>query len=154
MRIIKWLIALCVGLLFILVVGVISSIFVDTGSLWYKTLRMPYFMLSPILITLMWGIIYIFYAIIIAIIIIRYRTGTLYYIIIVALNLLNILWTLSFFKLNLIAFPLIIITIQLILLYTLFFKLSRRFKYCIFVLPVIVWYTYLFIVNYHILLLN
>ena len=123
-------------LLFIIVVAVLGTIFVYSGSEWYSNLNKPMEWPPSIIIIIIWTIIYsLFYV---------YAINSNYYNYNKLLNLLlingflNVLWCFIYFVLNFIFVSLIIIIINLtisILTIKIIYKNNRRYGYMLIIYP-------------------
>lgn len=123
-------------LLFIIVVAVLGTIFVYSGSEWYSNLNKPIEWPPSIIITIIWSIIYsLFYV---------YAINSNYYNdnkltnLLLINGFLNVLWCFMYFVLNYIFISLIIIIINLIisiLTIRIIYQNNKRYAYMLIIYP-------------------
>lgn len=124
----------------ILIVAVLGSVFVNLGMEWYNSLKRPSQWIPNIVIPIVWTIIYITFAIVLSLWIknIRLKRST---VILLAINgVLNVLWCLVFFTLRLTFLGNIIIILNLIAGFALYFNMYAQNKaYTLFTIIYPIW---------------
>lgn len=153
---VKWLFAIFFALTFTLATEVTGAFAVMKGIDWYNTLLLPSFSISGKIHSAIWCIVYILEAIVIS----RLLVGNYLHPFMaeyLSIKLLSACWTVFFFSLKMPLFCLVIITVILTLNFSYMknmFKLnSHPLKNAVFI-PVLLWYAYLWILNYSVVLLN
>lgn len=123
----------------IVVVAVLGSIFVNIGMTWFDSLRKPMQWIPNFIIPIVWTIIYALFAII-GYLWIKNDGLSIGIIILLALNgILNVLWCLLFFTLNLTFVGLIAIVINLIfgiLLIVNIYNKNKAYGYAVMIYPI------------------
>ena len=113
----------------ITVVAVLGSVFVNIGMAWFDSLTKPIQWIPNIVIPIMWTLIYIDFGIVLILWILKSRL-TFDVIIWLTINgILNIIWCLVFFTLNLTFIGNIVIVLNLIAGIILFFKIYKYEKF-------------------------
>lgn len=123
----------------ILVVAVLGSIFVNLGMDWYATLNKPSEWVPNVLIPIMWTIIYITFAIILSIWEIKGEIPNKIIALLIVNGILNILWCLFFFTLNLTLIgniSIILLLISSIILFNEMLKLKPLYAYICAIYPI------------------
>ncbi len=123
----------------ILVVAVLGSIFVNLGMDWYATLNKPSQWVPNIVIPIMWTIIYITFAIILSIWEIKGEIPNKIIALLIVNGILNILWCLFFFTLQLTLIgniTIILLLISAIVLFNEMLKLKPLYAYICAIYPV------------------
>jgi tryptophan-rich sensory protein len=152
MRVVKRLLAYCLGLCIVFCAASFAAVFVDAGSGWYAALKKPSFMPPSLGFSLFWGLEYLLFAGVIAIAFLKHRKDKIVFIYIGSVLLLNIIWTLVFFRLHLELTSLMLIVVHLILLIRLYRKMIHPAA-VVALLVIIGWYLYLAVLNYAVALL-
>lgn len=98
----------------IVLVAVLGSIFVNLGMEWFNSLIKPSQWIPNIVIPIVWTIIYVTFGIVLSIWIIRFSLPRNVTILLIINGMLNILWCLVFFTLNLTFLGNIVIILNLI----------------------------------------
>ena len=119
------IIQIIIVILSILAVSVLGSLFVNLGMDWFIGLQKPIQWIPNILIPIMWTIIYITFGVVLTIWIVKRSIPTNVIIWLVINGVLNILWCLVFFALNLTLIGNILIIINLIAGYSLFVQIIK-----------------------------
>lgn len=98
--------------IFVIIVALLGSIFVSLGKDWFASLLKPSQWLPDFVISLLWTVIYILFAVIISVLF-KKELITKKIIVFAVLNgILNVLWCLVFFTLNLLFLGNIVIIIN------------------------------------------
>lgn len=114
----------------VVIVAVLGSIFVNLGIDWFNLLNKPTQWIPNIVIPIVWTVIYLFTAIMLCVLIKNENLNTGLLITFIVNGILNVLWCLVFFALNLILIGNILIIINLIAGWMLFIQLIKfRNKY-------------------------
>lgn len=98
--------------IFIIIVAILGSVFVNLGKNWFDSLLKPSQWIPDFVISILWTVIYILFAVIVSIL---FKKGliTKKIIVLSILNgILNVLWCLVFFTLNLLFLGNIVIIIN------------------------------------------
>ena len=115
-----------ISTVFILLIAVLGSVFVNLGMDWFDSLDKPSQWIPNIVIPIVWTIIYISFAIINYLWLRKSNIPTNVVILMFINGILNVLWCLVFFTLNLTFIGNIVIILNLIFGYLL---LAEIFKY-------------------------
>ena len=139
----------------ILVVAVLGSVFVNLGMEWFGSLDRPSQWIPNILIPIVWTIIYITFGIVLTLWIknigLKKRTAVL----LILNGVLNILWCLVFFTLRLTFLGNVVIVLNLIASYFLFFDMYGQNKtYAIFTIIYPIWLSLATTLNLALWILN
>ena len=110
----------------IIIVAILGSIFVNLGMDWFNSLEKPSEWIPNIVIPIVWTIIYITFAIILSIWANKTKIPKSIIILLILNGILNILWCLLFFTLNLLFIGNIAIILNLIFGYKLLFDINRE----------------------------
>lgn len=114
----------------VLIVAVQGSVFVNLGIDWFNLLNKPTQWIPNIVIPIVWTVIYLFTAIMLCVLIKNENLTTGLLITFIVNGILNVLWCLVFFALNLTLIGNILIIINLIAGWMLFIQLIKvRNKY-------------------------
>ena len=122
----------------IVVVATLGSIFVNLGMDWYATLIKPSQWIPDILIPIMWTIIYIAFGVVLSIWVSKSNLMLSTLVLLIINGVLNVLWCLLFFTLNLTFVGNIAILLNLIfavLLIVNIFKQNRIYAYILAIYP-------------------
>ena len=122
----------------ILTVAILGSIFVNLGMDWYATLRKPSDWVPDILIPIMWTIIYLSFAIVLAIWVNKTILPKSTLILLIVNGIINVLWCLLFFTFNLTLIGNITIILNLIfaiLLTINIYKNQKSYAYILSIYP-------------------
>ncbi|MEG1612832.1 MAG: tryptophan-rich sensory protein [Clostridia bacterium] len=154
MKALKWLYALVFALAFTLLIEWVGAVSVQNGLAWYTTLTLPAFSIKPIMHSIIWCVVYALSIYIIARLVIK--NELLPYIYLYGLGgLLLSIWTVVFFVAHLKIIALIILLLEIIISFIYEKRLIKKHTLLAFLyLPILCWYSYLFIINYSIVLLN
>ena len=146
-------IALVLGIGIVVISAIISSLLINTQSKWFVSLAKPTFMPPPIVFTLAWTVIYVLMALIITKTLKEKNYKLLY--LWISLNVLNILWTLFFSRLQMPLIGIIILAIATAISIILSFIYTKRNDYLwALTLPIALWYIFALFLNYSIIMLN
>ena len=121
------------------VVAILGSIFVNLGMDWYSTLIRPSEWIPDIFIPIMWSIIYIAFGIVLSIWISKSNIPQSTAVLLIINGILNILWCLLFFTINLKFvgnIAIILILIFSILLVSNISKSNRVYSYILAIYPI------------------
>ena len=110
----------------IIIVAVLGSIFVNLGMDWFNSLNKPSEWIPNIIIPIVWTIIYLTYAIYLTIWRNNSPIPAKTYILLIANGILNILWCLFFFTLNLLFVGNIFIILNLIFGFLLLYDITKQ----------------------------
>ena len=110
----------------LIIVAVLGSIFVNLGMDWFNSLEKPSEWIPNIVIPIVWTIIYLTFAIILSILANKENLPKNIIILLIINGILNILWCLLFFTLNLLFVGNIAIILNLIFGYKLLFDINRE----------------------------
>ena len=114
----------------VVIVAVLGSIFVNLGIDWFNLLNKPTQWIPNIVIPIVWTVIYLFTAIMLCVLIKNENLNTGLLITFIVNGILNVLWCLVFFALNLTLIGNILIITNLIAGWMLFIQLIKfRNKY-------------------------
>lgn len=125
--------------LFILVVAVLGSIFVNLGMDWFNMLNKPTQWISNFIIPIVWTIIYLSFAIINYFWIKKGGLPKKIVVLMIINGIFNVLWCLTFFTLQLTLIGNIVIVLNLILGYYLIyniFKTETLYGYILSIYPI------------------
>jgi tryptophan-rich sensory protein len=120
----------------ILIVAILGSIFVNLGMDWYATLTRPSEWVPDILIPIMWTIIYLSFAIILAIWVNKTTLPKSTLILLIVNGIINVLWCLLFFTFKLILIGNITIILNLIFAILLTINIYKNQKYYAYILSI------------------
>ena len=109
----------------VVIVAVLGSIFVNLGMDWFNLLNKPTQWIPNIVIPIVWTVIYLFTAIMLCVLIKNESLNTALLITFIVNGILNVLWCLVFFALNLTLIGNIVIIINLIAGWMLFIQLIK-----------------------------
>lgn len=112
----------------VLVVAILGSIFVNLGMDWFGTLSKPMQWIPNFVIPIVWTVIYILAGVILFLLVKNDRLNKTLMIIFIINGVLNILWCLLFFTLELTFLGLIAIILNAIFAYYLVIELSKESK--------------------------
>lgn len=112
----------------ILIVAILGSIFVNLGMDWFDTLITPSQWIPNIVIPIVWSIIYLTFGIVLSIWIVRFGIPKYVVVLLIINGILNILWCLTFFTLHLTLLGNIVIVLNLIAGFSLFFAIYKTQK--------------------------
>lgn len=146
--------SLAISLAYIFFIGLISGAVIDVTSSWYLSLELPMFYPLNIAFSIGWGIAYILFAVMLALIISRHKSNAKAYFLIGAITILNIVWCIVFFQLHSIGWALLILTCQFALILFLINNQYMRFEVVVLCSIISIWYAFALTLNYSILLLN
>lgn len=135
------------------VFALLSSVFTDTSSEWYKSLEKPSIQPPPIAFAIAWSIIYVLFAASFSVTLIKNKwSGAFLYII----NLiLTTLWCVLFFIRQSPGSALVLIIIIFVLaVYLAIFAYNKSALAGILILPYALWIGYALAINYGVVLLN
>ena len=110
----------------LIIVAVLGSIFVNLGMDWFMNLNKPNEWIPNILIPIVWTVIYLTFAIVLSIWANKENLPKNIIILLIINGILNILWCLLFFTLNLLFVGNIAIILNLIFGYKLLFDINRE----------------------------
>lgn len=122
------IVKIIIAIVSILVVAVLGSIFVNIGMEWFNSLDRPSQWIPNIVIPIVWTVIYLTFAIVLSIWISRSEIPLLVVILLIINGVLNVLWCLTFFTLQLTFLGNIVIVINLIMAYILAFEIKKYSK--------------------------
>ncbi len=156
MKTVKWLFALFFALSFTLAVEFVGAFAVIDGLTWYDSLNLPLFVTGKTAHSVLWCVVYALEACVIGGLLVGNRFKPFIYEYL-SIKLLCAVWTAVFFDLKSTFLSLVVITVILTLNFVFCRNLLKikAHPYKIFVfLPVLIWYSYLWIVNYCIVMMN
>jgi len=110
----------------LIIVAVLGSIFVNLGMDWFNSLEKPSEWIPNIVIPIVWTVIYLTFAIVLSIWANKENLPKNIIILLIINGILNILWCLLFFTLNLLFVGNIAIILNLIFGYKLLFDINRE----------------------------
>ena len=122
------IVKIIIAIVSILVVAVLGSIFVNIGMEWFNSLDRPSQWILNIVIPIVWTVIYLTFAIVLSIWISRSEIPLSVVILLMVNGVLNVLWCLTFFTLQLTFLGNIVIVINLIMAYILAFEIKKYSK--------------------------
>ena len=140
------------SLFVVTVTGAMCALCLDT--VYFNSLILPPYVLPPFTFSLFAGVIYILFTFILTNGIMHSRKHTELFYVISTLLFLNIMYMLVFFRLRYEMTSIFILSIQIILLYILLKHCTLNLSSVLPVVLLIIIYTYFFVVNYGIILLN
>lgn len=156
MKSVKWLYALFFALTFTLAVEMTGAFAVQSGAEWYRTLTLPSFAVSGACHSVLWCIVYALEAFVISQLLVgnNFKPFIAEYL---CIKFLSAVWTVCFFGWNRPFLCLAIITV--ILAFNFIYqknllKLRAHPLKSLVFFPVLLWYCYLWIMNYCIVLMN
>lgn len=156
MKSVKWLFALFFALTFTLLDELIGAFAVKAGLEWYNTLLLPAFSLPSTVHTVIWCIVYVAEAYVIAQLLVSNYIKP-FMATYLAIKLLSAVWTVTFFGAHGTLPSLIVLTTIILINFYYLKRLlhipTHRLKSLLFI-PVLCWYCYLWILNYCIALTN
>ena len=117
-----------ITILSIVVGAVLGSVFVNLGMDWFNSLLKPSQWIPNVLIPIVWTCIYIIYTIFLSLWITKSRLPLSIIVLLIINGLLNILWCLVFFTLQLTLIGNIVIVINLIMAYYLVLEIKKYNK--------------------------
>ena len=139
----------------ILVVAVLGSVFVNLGMEWFGSLDRPSQWIPNILIPIVWTIIYITFGIVLTLWIRNIGLKKRTVVLLILNGVLNILWCLVFFTLRLTFLGNVVIVLNLIASYFLFFDMYGQNKtYTIFTIIYPIWLSLATTLNLALWILN
>ena len=151
----KQIIKIIITIASIVVVAVLGSLFVNLGMDWFNSLNKPSQWIPNIVIPIVWTIIYLTYAIVLFFWIKNYKLTRNIIIALIVNGILNVLWCLVFFTVQQTFLGLIIIILNLIASYLLFFIMYKEQKlYSIFTFIYPIWLSLATTLNLAIWILN
>jgi len=151
----KQIIQIIITIASIVVVAALGSIFVNLGMDWFNSLNKPSQWIPNIVIPIVWTIIYLTYAIVLFFWIKNYKLSRNIVIALIVNGILNVLWCLVFFTLQQTFLGLIIIVLNLIASYILFFLMYKEQKlYSIFTFIYPIWLSLATTLNLALWILN
>jgi len=119
------IVKIIITILSIVVVAVLGSIFVNLGMEWFMTLEKPTQWVPNAVIPIVWTVIYITFAIVLSIWIGKGGLPKSVVILLIINGVLNVLWCLTFFTLNLTLIGNIVIILNLILAFALILNIKK-----------------------------
>lgn len=151
----KQIIQIIITIASIVVVAALGSIFVNLGMDWFNSLNKPSQWIPNIVIPIVWTIIYLTYAIVLFFWIKNYKLSRNIVIALIINGILNVLWCLVFFTLQQTFLGLIIIVLNLIASFILFFLMYKEQKlYSIFTFIYPIWLSLATTLNLALWILN
>ena len=123
----------------IILVAVLGSVFVNLGMEWFNSLTKPMQWIPNIVIPIMWTIIYLDFAIVLSVWIVRSQIPRSVYVWLIINGILNVLWCLVFFTFNLTLIGNIVIVLNLIagiMLFVEMYRGSRLYAYITSIYPI------------------
>lgn len=121
----KNVVKIIIAIVSILIVAVLGSVLVNIGMDWFNALEKPTQWIANIVIPIMWTVIYLTFGIVLSIWIVKDGIPRNVIILLVINGLLNVLWCLVFFTLQLTFIGNIVIVLNLIAGFALFFAIYR-----------------------------
>lgn len=121
----KNVVKIIIAIISILIVAVLGSVLVNIGMDWFNALEKPTQWITNIVIPIMWTVIYLTFGIVLSIWIVKVGIPRNVIILLVINGLLNILWCLVFFALQLTFIGNIVIVLNLIAGFALFSAIYR-----------------------------
>lgn len=121
----KNVIKIIITIISIIAVAVLGSVFVNLGMEWFNSLVKPSQWIPNIVIPIMWTIIYLTFGIVLSIWIIKGGIPKNVVILLIINGVLNVLWCLVFFTLQMTLLGNIVIVLNLIAGFALFFAIYR-----------------------------
>lgn len=119
------IVKIIIAIVSILIVAVLGSVLVNIGMDWFNALEKPTQWITNIVIPIMWTVIYLTFGIVLSIWIVKVGIPRNVIILLVINGLLNILWCLVFFALQLTFIGNIVIVLNLIAGFALFSAIYR-----------------------------
>ena len=117
-----------ISILSIIVVAVLGSIFVNLGMDWFNSLIKPSQWIPNIVIPIVWTVIYLTFGIVLTIWLVKGRIPLSVVILLIINGVLNVIWCLVFFALNLLFIGNIIIVINMVAGFALFVAMFKQNK--------------------------
>ena len=130
---------IAISIISVIIVAVLGSVFVNLGMDWFNDLDKPSQWISNIVIPIMWTIIYTISAVILYL---WYKKGDVpknVVVLFIINGVLNVLWCLTFFALNLTFIGNVVIVLNLIagiLLWTQVYKTEKVYSYFLSIYPI------------------
>ena len=121
----KNVVKIIIAIVSILIVAVLGSVLVNIGMDWFNALEKPTQWITNIVIPIMWTVIYLTFGIVLSIWIVKVGIPRNVIILLVINGLLNVLWCLVFFTLQLTFIGNIVIVLNLIAGFALFSAIYR-----------------------------
>lgn len=121
----KNVVKIIIAIVSILIVAVLGSVLVNIGMDWFNALEKPTQWITNIVIPIMWTVIYLTFGIVLSIWIVKVGIPRNVIILLVINGLLNVLWCLVFFALQLTFIGNIVIVLNLIAGFALFSAIYR-----------------------------
>ena len=128
-----------ISIISIVLVAVLGSVFVNIGNDWFNSLNTPSQWIPNIIIPIVWSVIYITFGIVLSIWISRSKVPTSVVVWLIINGILNVLWCLVFFTLQLTFVGNIVIILNLIagiVLFLQFYKYKPIYAYAIAIYPI------------------
>lgn len=122
------IVKIVIAILSILVVAVLGSVFVNLGMEWFSILDKPSQWIPNIVIPIVWTVIYITFAIVLSVWISRSEIPVSVIILLIINGVLNVVWCLVFFTLQLTFVGNIVIILNLIMAFLLAFGINKYNK--------------------------
>lgn len=122
------IVKIVIAILSILVVAVLGSVFVNLGMEWFNILDKPSQWIPNIVIPIVWTVIYITFAIVLSVWISRSEIPVSVIILLIINGVLNVVWCLVFFTLQLTFVGNIVIILNLIMAFLLAFGINKYNK--------------------------
>ena len=122
------IVKIVIAILSILVVAVLGNVFVNLGMEWFNILDKPSQWIPNIVIPIVWTVIYITFAIVLSVWISRSEIPVSVIILLIINGVLNVVWCLVFFTLQLTFVGNIVIILNLIMAFLLAFGINKYNK--------------------------
>lgn len=154
MKKVKLLWATAFSLFYIVVLSFIQALLIDTKSDFYISLVMPTFLPKPFIFSVVWFIVYLILVITQTEMLAKSPTVSIL-VSYILLALSNILYLVCFFKLYCPIASLVFAILSLVILFYLLIKFIKSgFKSTFLLFFVILWYSFVVVVNYSIVVYN
>ena len=125
-----------IAVLSVAIVGLIGRLLTDTNSAWFIGLAKPSEFVPNFVFPIMWGIIYVCFAVVIFLLLRRKQMDNCVLVTLVLTGVFQWFWSLIYFRLNSLLGGLIILVVLFALVIVLFSKLIRKDKLYIYVLTI------------------
>lgn len=139
----------------VVIVAILGSLFVNLGMNWFSSLTKPIQWIPNFVIPIVWTVIYILAGVILFLLLINGRFNKKLMVLFIINGVLNILWCLLFFTLELTFLGLIAIILNAIFAYYLVIELNREGEFYFYLLGIYpVWLSVATCLNLAIWILN
>lgn len=124
----KNLIKIIITIISILVVAVLGSVFVGLGMDWFGSLIKPMQWVPNIVFPIVWTVVYLSFGVVLSVWIVKSRIPRNIIVLLVVNGILNVLWCLTFFTLQLTFLGNVVIVLNLIAGFALFVAIYNTRK--------------------------